>query len=208
MRITIYTSSSHFLIVRSLLAFVFLLLLQYGSGQTTHLIRGVDFEYLPDTVYMIEGDSIHFDPLGGVHNMTETILTDWLNNQGISNGGFDTEILADTTFVIDTAGTYYFVCIPHGFAGMKGVLIVDPLPTGIDDQSVNDIFVFPNPTSGKIQILSDQVIERVSVFDMTGRGHGIFESAHLDLSGLKSGVYLLRIEYEDKVLVRRVFKMD
>ena len=90
-------------------------------AQTAHLIRGFDFYYAPDTLFMVAGDSVAFETQG-IHDMVQTDSASWAINQAITNGGFVTNIGVDTTFVIDTAGTYYFVCSPHGFVGMKGVL--------------------------------------------------------------------------------------
>ena len=176
------------------------------SAQTTHLVRGVDFAYLPDTAYLTAGDSIHFDPTGGLHNMTQTELPAWLINQAISNGGFDTAIGVDTTFVIDTAGTYYFVCLPHGYVGMKGVLIVAPLPTSIDDHIVGELQVFPNPTCGLLKINAHY--EHLEIFDLSGRTLGTFVGDQLDLSGLMDGFYLLQIKTEKGIVVRRIQKFS
>ena len=176
------------------------------SAQTTHLIRGVDFAYLPDTAYLTAGDSIHFDPTGGLHNMTQTELPAWLINQAISNGGFDTAIGVDTTFVIDTAGTYYFVCLPHGYVGMKGVLIVAPLSTSIEEARINELRSYPDPTTGLLNIGPQYV--RLEVFDLMGNPHGVFTGRQIDISGLKDGFYLLRIKTGERTFVERIQKIS
>jgi len=175
-------------------------------SQTTHLVRGVDFSYLPDTVYLNAGDSIHFDPTGGLHNMTQTGLPAWLINLAISNGGFDTAIGADTTFVIDTAGTYYFVCLPHGYVGMKGVLIVAPLSTSIEEARINELRSYPDPTTGLLNI--GPQYDRLEVFDLMGRTHGVFTGRQIDLSDLKDGLYLLQIKIGDQTFVVRIQKIS
>ena len=174
-------------------------------AQTTHLIRGVDFEYIPDTAYLIAGDSIHFDPTNGLHNMTETSFSDWSNNQAITNGGFDTAIAVDTTFVIDTAGTYYFVCLPHGFVGMKGVLIVSPLSVSIEEEKELPIEPWPNPTTGKVNIPGR--FDRMEVYDLTGKTIGAYKDTPIDLSNVKEGIYILRVSTGSQEMAWRIQKV-
>ena len=99
--------------------------------------------------------------------------------------------------------------------------------TGIDEfgmstsNSDNSVFVYPNPTTGQLRIESRELeIESIAVFDVAGRrqnteyrkqenslssGNGWSESV-LDISHLPSGIYLLWIKTNDRVVTRMVVK--
>ena len=141
------------LLLRTLSVGSILLCGQLATAQTTHVIRGLDFYYDPDTVVMVTGDSIKFQTQG-IHDMVQTDSAAWAIDQAISNGGFVTNIGEDTTFVIDTAGTYYFVCSPHGFVGMKGVLLVDTaLSTGLRDRQPRPtVQAAPSPARDRVRV--------------------------------------------------------
>ncbi len=167
------------------------------SAQTTHLIRGFDFYYDPDTLYMQPGDSVKFQPQG-IHDMVQTDSSWWAINQAIPIGGFETEIGIDTTFVIDTVGTYYFVCSPHGFNGMRGVLLVDSaLVTGTPPGFLPPkVSVAPNPANDLVRVSSSHARARwLELHDSKGdrllwgisMRHG---TAVLDVSNISAGRYV------------------
>ncbi len=97
------------------------------TAQNTHQLIGFDTGYDPDTLYMAPGDTVQFTSVG-YHSATEIDSIDWVNNIDNSNGGFDVGFGAptgDLWFVINTPGTYYYICEVHAAMGMKGIIIVD-----------------------------------------------------------------------------------
>lgn len=171
-----------------------------ASAQEVHTIRGLDFYYLPDTVWMLAGDSIHFQTVG-IHNMVQTDSSQWAIGQAVSNGGFATVIQADTTFVIDTVGTYYFVCAPHGFVGMRGVLFVEAPSslTGSTRRTPSTIELYPIPTR---QTLFVELAEEadVKVTDVHGKQLGSARKlpvgkTQFDVSEYDPGIYILYFQY-------------
>ena len=187
--------------MRTALLVSLLLISTIGEGQVTHTIRGLDFYYLPDTLWMQPGDSVHFQT-AGIHDMVQTDSTYWAIGQAIGNGGFHTTIGADTTFVIDTAGTYYFVCSPHGIVGMRGVLIVDGT-VGLEHvaNGHDRLRLYPVPATDHIQV----TIARAGlarIVDMQGRAVGPMFTVgagteRIDLDHLGSGNYLIVIRWSD-----------
>lgn len=164
--------------MRILVPFQILAMATTATAQTTHLLRAQDFFYLPDTVTMLAGDSLKFQTQGA-HNIMQVDQASWLTNQPTSNGGFLTVIGVDSTFAIDTAGTYYFVCEPHGFMGMKGVLLVAPNgPTATQPGFRNSALfrVYPDPASDVLYIELENVqnpVDAVELIDPLGRAHSI-----------------------------------
>jgi plastocyanin len=140
------------------------------EAQSTRTIRGLDFHYLPDTVWMVPGDSIRFQPQG-IHDMVQTDSAYWAIGQAIGNGGFTTVLGQEVTFAIDTAGTYYFVCSPHGIVGMVGVLIVDSmLTTSVPDGCIPVLRTYPVPAQEALFIAVDLAPDdHVVVYDPSGR---------------------------------------
>ena len=97
------------------------------TAQNTHQLIGFDTGYNPDTLYMAPGDTVQFTSVG-YHSATEIDSIDWVNNIDNPNGGFDVGFGAPTSdmwFVINTPGTYYYICEVHAAMGMKGVIIAD-----------------------------------------------------------------------------------
>ena len=85
---------------------------------------------------------------------------------------------------------------------------------GIDENEQGKILVYPNPTTGKLSIVSEQLsVESVEIFDVYGRklkGEGRREKGEkellMDISALATGVYFLRIMTEQGEIVRKVVK--
>ncbi|CAL2084730.1 conserved protein of unknown function precursor containing a T9SS type A C-terminal secretion signal [Tenacibaculum sp. 190524A02b] len=79
----------------------------------------------------------------------------------------------------------------------------------IREFSVNtDITLYPNPTSGIVNIKSEKgiAINKVVLYNVLGRALNTFNKEVLDISTLKAGTYILRIETEKGVGVKRIVK--
>jgi plastocyanin len=190
--------------MKALFALILLSVVQLTCAQTAHVIRGLDFYYSPDTVYMQVGDSVDFQTQS-IHDMVQTDSASWAINQAISNGGFVTNIGADTTFAIDTAGVYYFVCSPHGFVGMKGVLIVDTaIVTGISpnhSRQSNKVDLKSNGRELTIRS-SGQVPTILRITDMRGsvcyaNTLPAYGTERIGSDGWSAGVYILTAHTQD-----------
>lgn len=65
-----------------------------------------------------------------------------------------------------------------------------------------DLVVFPNPTTGIINVPR---FEEAAIFDLAGNLLGIYEySPQLDLSNLKNGIYLLKMQRGLRQLTRKI----
>ena len=78
---------------------------------------------------------------------------------------------------------------------------------GIEDAGVLALLkVYPNPTSGRVQINAEQVA-RVEVLDLVGRCVAVFENTNMfDLTNLAAGTYTLRITLPEGTTLRKVVK--
>jgi hypothetical protein len=82
--------------------------------------------------------------------------------------------------------------------------------TGINDAYKNDIKIYPNPTSGNLFINAGKSVERLSIIN--GFGSEVFhqenlgEMTQVSLSSLPSGLYYLKIAFEEDLKVFRIIK--
>ena len=88
-------------------------------------------------------------------------------------------------------------------AGAKGAMTED----NFDIAGHHEMNVYPNPTSGVLTVEADEEVERVEVYDYTGRSVATFErQATIDLSRFATGIYTLRVTLPERIEVRRVVK--
>lgn len=78
-------------------------------------------------------------------------------------------------------------------------LIIDQ----VDNLSANDIYIYPNPTSSKISIRSDELIDQVILYDM--QGNKVLESNEtiLDIEKADTGTYILKIVMQNGLSIYR-----
>ena len=79
----------------------------------------------------------------------------------------------------------------------------------IEENNSQDINVYPNPVTDRLYI--DAEVEEVEVYDVYGRHQVAKTSSHqgdlsIDVSGLNSGVYFVRIKTDSGDMVRRFVK--
>ncbi len=81
--------------------------------------------------------------------------------------------------------------------------------TSSNSDNLEQIDIFPNPTSGKINIVGIQGEYRVSVFDQLGSLVMVREQLDpLDLSALNAGYYILRVQSNSNLAIRLIAKLD
>lgn len=178
-----------------------------GMAQNTHTLTGYDTYFEPDTLIIQEGDTVEFFSVG-YHSATEVDSVDWVNNTANHNGGFWVGFGAPTSamkFTIDTQGTYYNICVPHAGMGMKSIIIVEPLQTGLQDQAPEpESFFFPNPAADRLSVRGTSTIR---IYDLTGRlvlqRAGLSDSERIDISGLSPGMFRVVMDHGNQTLIVR-----
>lgn len=101
-----------------------------------HTIISSGYTFLPDSIAVIPGDTVHF-VLDQIHTAREVDQSTWDANDFTSNGGFDLPFGGGSVIMSDTSlTTHYYVCTPHAFMGMKGRIVVVAPPVQIE---FNDI---------------------------------------------------------------------
>lgn len=119
--------------------------------------------------------------------------------------GFSQEILPNNSF---EDWTEYSANLLDGFSTSTENFLNEPaLPdTNFVEQSVSASEIenakqvlFPNPTTGSIQVVNGQAISRYYVVDLTGKTvqSGILNNNQIDMSSLTSGVYLVQLQQQN-----------
>ena len=104
---------------------------------------------------------------------------------------------ASDSFVLGN-GQYTFLVIDDN--GCEATTDQQILVTGVDPTSLVNVKIFPNPVQDKLYLSSKEKIREVSFVGMDGRIELLKNSdTHnrtIDVSGLKKGYYVIRIEFE------------
>ncbi len=68
---------------------------------------------------------------------------------------------------------------------------------GTGDFLVNNFKFYPNPTSGIVNIQTDLEIKTVSIYNHLGQLVSIQDNAPIDLSNVSTGIYIIRVDFEN-----------
>lgn len=84
-------------------------------------------------------------------------------------------------------------------------------PVGTNENSVQELFVFPNPATDRLHIRLKEPLAEFSVFDLKGRRlyHEDVRNRNehiLDLSSMQPGMYILRVSYGQEQIRSRFIK--
>ncbi len=119
----------------------------------------------------------------------------------------------ETTFVtgFDNNGTYIYTvtstCNSVESEHSEACVVFLEV-TGIEETDAN-IGIYPNPVNDKLYIETDVEVKEVSIYDIYGRRQSIVNGQQptvLDVSNLKSGIYIININTENGNIVRRIIK--
>ena len=77
----------------------------------------------------------------------------------------------------------------------------------IDNLELNDLSIFPNPTSSFLTIRSNKLISPISIYDITGKlvlqNKGNSNEIILDISNLNSGLYFIKSNSQNSSIRKR-----
>ncbi|MBT3207844.1 MAG: T9SS type A sorting domain-containing protein [Bacteroidetes bacterium] len=155
---------------------------------------------------------------------TEVITID-VNQHGGSNGqataiGYDgvppisylwntPDSSTSSTVIGLPAGEYIVTITDSDFPPCMVILTVEILEpiAGINDEGANSISIYPNPTTGKINI-SNAENSSVHIYNMIGsevfKTEIIYDNQSIDISELPYGNYFVKVLSEDKVVTKSV----
>lgn len=176
----------------------------------TVTVTNNQYVFTPDEITVNQGDTVIFS-LGYTHNAVEVDQATWDTNGNTPDGGFSVGY-GGGQVIMDTPGTFYYVCTPHAVYGMKGIINVTGTVTSADQRgdvsnSTKDILDFyPNPVTDMMTLsFSVQFNSSISIklIDITGQtvqdlARGSYNagsySENINLSHLSPGRYFVVYE--------------
>ncbi|MDH6251757.1 hypothetical protein M2347_001484 [Chryseobacterium sp. H1D6B] len=92
-------------------------------------------------------------------------------------------------------------CYSGGFSTSSTVggmfKLTASLGTNETSTKIQSINIFPNPTTGEINIKTDKKIKSSTVLDMSGKSLMTTNSQKADISSLPKGVYMIKVDFAD-----------
>ena len=177
-------------------------------------INNSGLTFVPATVTILPGDSVNFT-IGSVHTVIEVSQSTWSNNGNTQlPGGFVTPSgggLIDPTRL--SAGTHWYVCLPHAASGMKGRIIVQST-TGIPQNELkNNFIVHCNPSNWEVSVKFDKMVNgTLQLCNLQGK---VLEQAHfnsedylVELGDRPKGIYFILVTDESgNKAISKIMKM-
>lgn len=186
-----------------------------AASSSTLTIINDGFTFTPAEIAIDFGDTVLFQ-LGSIHNAVEVDEATWnANGNSPAEGGFAVPFGGGTVTGL-TPGIHFYVCTPHASGGMKGKILVNGASGISQNEKLDKYFkLYPNPAKSIIIIerkgnpaAIDNIpgkVSTIAIFNATGEQVYLTESfdplksRKLDLSGLTSGSYIIRIRDDEKV---------
>ena len=118
----------------------------------------------------------------------------------------------DDVVILSNGGIVYFAVSPF-FQGMTGTyklkIEINRISTDNIQETTSVFSVFPNPTSDKITIATDENIEEIVIYTISGIiiYHSFDNCNTIDVSSLSNGVYFIKIKTQNDIIDRRFVKI-
>jgi hypothetical protein len=132
------------------------------------------------------------------------------------------DVISYTDQYITSGLAYYFIEVVRyypcpSFKSMDDDAVSSNIgvsaPVGTDENIASPVLIYPNPASNKLNIIlpgSGNIYRNIHLFSMDGRKLIDMDLAYsrneLDISGLPSGLYFVRITENQSTIVRKIFK--
>lgn len=146
-------------------------------------VRIYEGECLVSTAAVIQNDNV----LTAAANASYQ----WLD---CNNGNQPIPDAIEQVFVAQNPGSYSVQITENGCTQTSNC--VDVLVTTLKNKTIDNFFVFPNPTNNIITVSSQQIIQEIQVVDIVGKSViTISNSNTVDLSGMAPGIYFLTMQF-------------
>jgi hypothetical protein len=115
----------------------------------------------------------------------------------------------ETTFtdIVNQKGTYTYSVIAKKYDGMSeaATVTVEVTELSINDIIVNDVNIYPNPTSGVVYVNANTTFDAV-IYNCQGQVvKRLYDNNdYIDMSDLTDGMYFVEVKTNDNVIVKKV----
>lgn len=196
---------------------MFILTVLFGylplNAQRSHVVDVTNNIYTPAELTINVGDTVIWTNSQGFHNVNGTTDTYPSNPESFGNS---TGSGWTYSYVFNTVGSYDYQCDPHVGFGMTGIINVVETTVNIEPLLSNSFELYPNPANDVLYIrgtnnsVSD--IQTVDFINASGQivyatdKLTIMRSEYIDISGLGSGMYLVKIHTNNGVHTLKLIK--
>lgn len=177
--------------------------------------------YSPSLTMPAEGS---YDLCWNVMAFDATYCADHYAAYIIAEDGTETMLFEETLTAQGTSFSQRVATIPAGISGTFKVafrhfnttdgyvVILDDIKivesgtvTGIDDASRATVAVYPNPAS-RVMNIAAEGLQRVEMLDMTGRTVLTATESRINLDGIASGMYIVRVTTASGIYTNKIVK--
>ena len=161
-------------------------------------------EFEADVYSIVEGESVQFTDL----TINNPVSWAWT----FEGGTPATSTEQNPTVVYNTEGIYGVLLVATNDAGSNTIfkdnyITVDHI-TAVKDDKENALLVYPNPARSIVFIEAPITIQQVDILDIAGKrvynSNFNEKAASLNVSELKSGIYILNIKTEKETYHKRI----
>jgi plastocyanin len=184
------------------LTIVFAIIFSTKINAKTYTVTNSSFTFSPASLTIMVGDTVKFQ-ISNSHNVVEVAKSSYDKNDSTSNGGFRLPY-GGGELHFDAVGIHYYVCAPHAHLGMKGIIEVKDISTGIEKAGTkqeNQFAIYPNPAVGFVNIRTSLKATsniELQLFDITGK---IVQQRHD--KNVSPGNYLSVFEFDKNIKTGR-----
>ncbi len=186
----------------------------YTTGSNLHVGNDIDYykiELPTGRNYTINA-RLHdsYNSGNGQNYSVDAMFAYSTNGQSYSAGIDD---VMDGNITMNGGGTIYFYVTPY-FSGMSGTYLLDihinrSSGIGVDEEYATDLILYPNPVKDLLHVGCDNM-RQYDIFSADGKLIKTSQTSNdedvIDFSGLESGIYMVRITSDKKVVTKRIIK--
>jgi hypothetical protein len=174
-------------------------------------VSGFNFNRTGSIQAEYSGTGTLITPEGTFTNVVR-IKSTQTNTDTYSGGTINSSIVAYNWYKAGVHHELANVSLITGTSTSQSAYYTDvPANLGLEESELINLLVFPNPSNGTIHINSDEQINTIEVYQLSGELAAQQTvnntSSEMDLSGLNSGMYLMKVYGQNgAVSVKRITK--
>lgn len=198
---------------------LFVALSLFGSGQVSWDVEvgggGIGNPspyYSPQFFTIAVGDTVRWNRVQGSHNVDGRISTFPSNLEDFFSGQ-PANSWMEFEHVFTLAGVYDYECGQEGHADTQfGTITVESVPTGIEENTIVDFYIYPNPVEDELNILTESPLTEIQILDVSRNISLTIEPSAengvhvVNTSVLSSGIYFVIVHTHENKGVRRFIK--
>ena len=164
--------------------------------------------------------SVKFDKNVSQLNTPDITITDGTNNINVTDINFDnsTNTLTISHDLLEYNKTYTVIISENSFMDITGEAnneiswsFTTKQAVSIPSTNYEAISIYPNPTNGIINLeFADNNVQQIKISDLTGKTIiekvNIQQNETIDLSSYESGIYIIKIQTDNKIFTTKIMK--